>query len=97
MAYKVSSMICVALLSIFLGLSWLLACGRPTGGASELQSADPGWRDVVHTIKGAARGVGDARKALRAQLTSTFSNGKETIRPVACFPQCPAAMIAAHS
>ena len=23
-----------------------------------LRAADPGWRDVVHTIKGAARGVG---------------------------------------
>jgi HPt (histidine-containing phosphotransfer) domain-containing protein len=23
-----------------------------------LDGADPGWRDVVHTIKGAARGVG---------------------------------------
>jgi HPt (histidine-containing phosphotransfer) domain-containing protein len=26
--------------------------------AQGLDSADPGWRDVVHTIKGAARGVG---------------------------------------
>ncbi|WP_309603779.1 Hpt domain-containing protein [Phenylobacterium sp.] len=26
------------------------------GGA--LDAGDPGWRDVVHTIKGAARGVG---------------------------------------
>jgi HPt (histidine-containing phosphotransfer) domain-containing protein len=26
--------------------------------AAGLDPADPGWRDVVHTIKGAARGVG---------------------------------------
>jgi HPt (histidine-containing phosphotransfer) domain-containing protein len=26
--------------------------------AKGLDPADPGWRDVVHTIKGAARGVG---------------------------------------
>jgi HPt (histidine-containing phosphotransfer) domain-containing protein len=26
--------------------------------AGSLDAADPGWRDVVHTIKGAARGVG---------------------------------------
>lgn len=26
--------------------------------AGSLDGADPGWRDVVHTIKGAARGVG---------------------------------------
>ena len=26
--------------------------------AAGLDTADPGWRDVVHTIKGAARGVG---------------------------------------
>jgi HPt (histidine-containing phosphotransfer) domain-containing protein len=26
--------------------------------AQGLDSADPGWRDLVHTIKGAARGVG---------------------------------------
>nr|MEA2798532.1 hypothetical protein [Phenylobacterium sp.] len=26
--------------------------------AGTLDAADPGWRDVVHTIKGAARGVG---------------------------------------
>lgn len=26
--------------------------------AGSLDEADPGWRDVVHTIKGAARGVG---------------------------------------
>jgi hypothetical protein len=26
--------------------------------AASLDGADPGWRDVVHTIKGAARGVG---------------------------------------
>ena len=26
--------------------------------AKGLDGADPGWRDVVHTIKGAARGVG---------------------------------------
>ncbi len=28
-----------------------------------LRSADPGWRDVVHTIKGASRGVGANRLA----------------------------------
>ena len=28
-----------------------------------LRAADPGWRDVVHTIKGAARGVGANRLA----------------------------------
>jgi len=28
------------------------------GWARSLDAADPGWRDVVHTIKGAARGVG---------------------------------------
>ena len=37
-----------------------------------LDPADPGWRDVVHTIKGAARGVGanalgDACAAAEAQ------------------------------
>jgi HPt (histidine-containing phosphotransfer) domain-containing protein len=26
--------------------------------AGSLDATDPGWRDVVHTIKGAARGVG---------------------------------------
>jgi HPt (histidine-containing phosphotransfer) domain-containing protein len=26
--------------------------------AASLDASDPGWRDVVHTIKGAARGVG---------------------------------------
>jgi HPt (histidine-containing phosphotransfer) domain-containing protein len=26
--------------------------------AGSLDASDPGWRDVVHTIKGAARGVG---------------------------------------
>ncbi len=26
--------------------------------AGSLDAADPGWRDVVHTIKGSARGVG---------------------------------------
>ncbi|HEX3364653.1 Hpt domain-containing protein [Phenylobacterium sp.] len=26
--------------------------------AGSLDAADPGWRDVAHTIKGAARGVG---------------------------------------
>ncbi len=26
--------------------------------ARSLEASDPGWRDVVHTIKGAARGVG---------------------------------------
>ena len=26
--------------------------------AKSLDTGDPGWRDVVHTIKGAARGVG---------------------------------------
>jgi HPt (histidine-containing phosphotransfer) domain-containing protein len=26
--------------------------------AGPLERADPGWRDVVHTVKGAARGVG---------------------------------------
>ncbi|THD60867.1 Hpt domain-containing protein [Phenylobacterium sp.] len=29
--------------------------------AGSLDAADPGWRDVVHTIKGAARGVGANR------------------------------------
>ena len=28
------------------------------GWVVSLRAADPGWRDVVHTIKGAARGVG---------------------------------------
>ena len=28
-----------------------------------LRAADPGWRDVVHTIKGASRGVGANRLA----------------------------------
>ena len=28
------------------------------GWAGSLDASDPGWRDVVHTIKGAARGVG---------------------------------------
>jgi HPt (histidine-containing phosphotransfer) domain-containing protein len=26
--------------------------------AGSLDAADPGWRDVVHTIKGASRGIG---------------------------------------
>ena len=28
------------------------------GWVVSLRAADPGWRDVVHTIKGAARGIG---------------------------------------
>jgi len=28
-----------------------------------LRAADPGWRDVVHTIKGASRGIGANRLA----------------------------------
>jgi len=28
------------------------------GWVKGLDPADPGWRDVVHTIKGAARGIG---------------------------------------
>ncbi len=31
------------------------------GWVLSLRAADPGWRDVVHTIKGAARGVGANR------------------------------------
>ena len=32
--------------------------GQAQAWAGSLDAADPGWRDVVHTIKGAARGVG---------------------------------------
>jgi HPt (histidine-containing phosphotransfer) domain-containing protein len=28
------------------------------GWVVSLRAADPGWRDVVHTIKGASRGIG---------------------------------------
>lgn len=31
------------------------------GWVVSLRAGDPGWRDVVHTIKGAARGVGANR------------------------------------
>jgi hypothetical protein len=31
------------------------------GWVVSLRATDPGWRDVVHTIKGAARGVGANR------------------------------------
>ena len=33
------------------------------GWVVSLRAADPGWRDVVHTIKGASRGVGANRLA----------------------------------
>ena len=33
------------------------------GWVVSLRAADPGWRDVVHTIKGSARGVGANRLA----------------------------------
>ena len=33
------------------------------GWTVSLRAADPGWRDVVHTIKGAARGIGANRLA----------------------------------
>jgi HPt (histidine-containing phosphotransfer) domain-containing protein len=58
--------------------------------ARSLDAADPGWRDVVHTIKGAARGVGanalgeicaraeadgaDGLPAVRASLTAAVAD-----------------------
>jgi HPt (histidine-containing phosphotransfer) domain-containing protein len=33
------------------------------GWVVSLRAADPGWRDVVHTIKGASRGIGANRLA----------------------------------
>jgi HPt (histidine-containing phosphotransfer) domain-containing protein len=33
------------------------------GWVVSLRAADPGWRDVVHTIKGSARGIGANRLA----------------------------------
>ena len=33
------------------------------GWVVALRAADPGWRDVAHTIKGAARGIGANRLA----------------------------------
>lgn len=41
-------------------ISEVLALFRQQAEAwsASLDAADPGWRDVVHTIKGAARGVG---------------------------------------
>jgi hypothetical protein len=35
-----------------------LFLGQAEGWVVSLRAADPGWRDVVHTIKGSARGIG---------------------------------------
>ena len=35
-----------------------LFLGQAEGWVVSLRAGDPGWRDVVHTIKGASRGIG---------------------------------------
>jgi HPt (histidine-containing phosphotransfer) domain-containing protein len=48
--------------------------------AKGLDAADPGWRDVVHTIKGAARGVG--ANALGDVCTKTEAEGESGLPAV---------------
>jgi hypothetical protein len=46
-----------------------------------LDGADPGWRDVVHTIKGAARGVGaNALGDTCAQAEADGADGLPAVR-----------------
>jgi HPt (histidine-containing phosphotransfer) domain-containing protein len=46
-----------------------------------LDAADPGWRDVVHTIKGAARGVGaNALGDICAQAEAQGPDGLPAVR-----------------
>ena len=49
--------------------------------AGSLDGADPGWRDVVHTIKGAARGVGaNPLGEVCAQAEATGAEGLPAVR-----------------
>ena len=48
--------------------------------AGSLDAADPGWRDVVHTIKGAARGVG--AKALGDVCAAAEADGPKGLAAV---------------
>jgi HPt (histidine-containing phosphotransfer) domain-containing protein len=46
-----------------------------------LDAADPGWRDVVHTIKGAARGVGaNALGDICARAEADGADGLPAVR-----------------
>jgi HPt (histidine-containing phosphotransfer) domain-containing protein len=49
--------------------------------AGSLDGADPGWRDVVHTIKGAARGVGaNALGDICAEAEAQGAEGLPAVR-----------------
>ena len=49
--------------------------------AKGLDPADPGWRDVVHTIKGAARGVGaNALGDVCAKAEAEGESGLATVK-----------------
>ena len=54
------------------------------GWAPSLRAGDPGWRDVVHTIKGASRGVGanalaDACERAEAQGEGGLSTVRDAL------------------
>jgi HPt (histidine-containing phosphotransfer) domain-containing protein len=50
--------------------------------AGSLDARDPGWRDVVHTIKGAARGVG--AKALGDICARAEADGEGGLPRASC-------------
>ncbi|WP_372784717.1 Hpt domain-containing protein [Phenylobacterium sp.] len=62
--------------------------------AGSLDPGDPGWRDVVHTIKGAARGVGARR--LGDLCTQAEAQGAEGLPVVRAALEAVVAEIAAY-
>ena len=62
--------------------------------ARSLNAADPGWRDVVHTIKGAARGVG--ANALGDVCARAEADGEDGLPAVREALQATVAEIAAY-
>jgi HPt (histidine-containing phosphotransfer) domain-containing protein len=62
--------------------------------AGSLSATDPGWRDVVHTIKGAARGVG--ANALGDACARAEAEGEGELPAVRAALEAAVAEIAAY-